>query len=74
MSVDQFRYLWTDSAGRYVLIRLAPDSVSRMVIFDRQDLSVVLVDDDDLSDQVVRRMIDAGVEILDDFPRDGGLA
>ncbi|MFD9483586.1 hypothetical protein ACFWBX_06195 [Streptomyces sp. NPDC059991] len=70
MSLDEFRYLWETPEGRYVLVivdKMAGDG--GLVIYDAFGRSAELIDDDDLHDEVVRRMREARVPVMDDFPK-----
>ncbi|WP_204078854.1 hypothetical protein [Planotetraspora phitsanulokensis] len=70
MSVDEFRRLWEATKGRYVLVRVDETSGEEgFVIYDVPDRSVELVDDDELHVQVIRCMLQAGVSVMDDFPK-----
>ncbi|MEW5653938.1 hypothetical protein [Streptomyces cinereoruber] len=69
MNLKDLRDLWESPKGKYALIRV-DESIDDggLVIYDIAGRSVFLVDDDDLHDQVVRRMREAGVSVMDDLP------
>jgi hypothetical protein len=57
-------HLWTD-LERYVLVRTKH---SGFAIFDTKRRAAIVLEDDDLQDEVVRRMLSAGSRVLDQFP------
>jgi hypothetical protein len=62
--------MWGDDAARYVLIRTDPSSsgVTSCVIFDKVDRTGAIIEDDELSAEVKRRMVAVGVPIVDRVP------
>jgi len=68
--LQEFAAMWGDDAARYVLIRTDPGTagVTSCVIFDTVDRTGAIIEDDDLSAEVKRRMVAAGVPILDRVP------
>ena len=67
---QEFAAMWGKDAGRYVLIRTDPSSegVSSCDIFDKTDRTGMIIEDDDLAAEVMRRMVAAGVPIVDHVP------
>jgi len=64
--VEDFSYLWAEPAGDWVLLR-SPLHDDRLIIFNKKG-SVLLVEDETLKDEVCKRMLDAGCEVLDRMP------
>ncbi|MFJ6565521.1 hypothetical protein ACIQMV_37910 [Streptomyces sp. NPDC091412] len=70
MNLDEFRYLWETQKGRYALINVdESEGDDGLVIYDVPGRSVELIDDDDLHDEIVRHMREAGVPVMGDFPK-----
>jgi hypothetical protein len=68
--LQEFAAMWGEDAGRYGLVRTDPSSegVSSCDIFDKADRTGMIIEDDDLAAKVMRRMVAAGVPILDRAP------
>lgn len=68
--LQKFATMWGDDAARYILIRTEPgtEGVTSCVIFDNVDRTGAIIEEDDVSAEVKRRMVAAGVPILDRFP------
>jgi hypothetical protein len=68
--LQQLAAMWGEEAGRYVLVRSDPSSeeVSSFDIFDKTDRTGMIIEDDKLAAEVMRRMVAAGVPILDRVP------
>ena len=68
MTADDFAELWT--SGNYVLAR-SSDGSGGLVPMEKDGSSAILIDDDELSAVVTRRMLDVGVPVvdIDAFPR-----
>jgi hypothetical protein len=61
--VEAFAYLWTTERDDWVVLR--PDHDEAGLPFNRARRQALLIDEDDeLSDAVVRRMIDEGLPIV----------
>ncbi|MFJ3926683.1 hypothetical protein [Streptomyces sp. NPDC090022] len=70
MSLDELSYLWETPTGRHVLISVDESAGdSGLVIYDHLGPSLELIHDDDLHVEVVRRMREEGVPVMDDFPK-----
>ncbi|WP_438307002.1 hypothetical protein ACSHXN_46910 (plasmid) [Streptomyces sp. HUAS TT11] len=70
MNIEEFQDLWEPGFDGNVLVRIGGVDSNDFAIFDPRDKSMLLIDDDDLHDEVVRRMLAAGAPVLDSFPRD----
>ena len=70
--VAEFAPFWGSDAKNYVLESMDPGSTDlrRCGIFDRRHKSVVLIEDPELALEVMRRMVDAGVEVVSELPVD----
>ncbi|GAA3248507.1 hypothetical protein ACFO1B_39480 [Dactylosporangium siamense] len=66
MTIDEFSALWTPPFDRYGLFRVHETGGYLVASFEHR--AVTLICDDDLAEAVVRRMLEAGVPIVDDFP------
>jgi hypothetical protein len=70
-AAEEYRSLWQPGFDGNVLIRLERSSESsseEFVIYDLEERNVLLIEDEGTYQEVVRRMIAAGVPILDTFP------
>ena len=67
---DEFAPFWGSDARKYVLVSVQPTSTDlrHCVIVDREGRSAVIIEDDELALEVMRRMVEAGVPILDKLP------
>ncbi|MFE9112247.1 hypothetical protein ACFYN9_21870 [Streptomyces collinus] len=65
MNVTDFAYLWTAPPGKYVLQKFIVEGEEQFLIYSPGDESAVLIEDDELNAQVARKMIAAGVEIVE---------
>ncbi len=68
--IDEFTPFWSSDISRYVLVSVEPGSadLSQCVIVDRQRKSAELIEDPEIALEVMRRMVDAGVEIVSKVP------
>jgi hypothetical protein len=64
---NDLEHLWTTDAALYVLFDLGSD---RFVIVERRTRSALVIEDDAIMGQVVSRMLDAGVPVVDTWPND----
>jgi hypothetical protein len=64
MKVDDFRDHWEGSLGRYVLARVT-EGDNGLLIIDQENRMVEIIDDDEVYAEVVRRMLDAGIAIVE---------
>jgi hypothetical protein len=70
MTLQPYADLWAPGAEkRYVLVRLPGRGEDDLLPYDAQDRQVVLIDDDELLEEVVRRMKGAGVPVSEGVPR-----
>jgi hypothetical protein len=67
---DEFAPLWGSEAKGYVLVSVQPTStdLQHCVIFNRQRKTAKLIEDPELALEVMRRMVDAGVEVVAELP------
>jgi hypothetical protein len=71
MNIEEYKHLWQPGFAGNVLIRVdagGSGDVQGLVIFDPQDRTVLLIDDEDVENEVVRRMLEAGAPVLDSVP------
>ncbi len=61
MDISDYEYLWNENKEDYVLLRVDDD----YMIIDRVLQMVLLIEDDDMSDRVIAKMIDEGNLIFD---------
>jgi hypothetical protein len=66
MTLDTFGYLWDGSDQGWTLIRLIGQQTP--VIYNRTTRTALTIEDDQLYADVVRKMIDEGVAVLDKLP------
>jgi hypothetical protein len=68
--LQEFIPFWTYDAKKYVLVSVEPAStdLNHCVIVHRERRSAELIEDPELAIEVMRRMIDAGVEIVLGLP------
>lgn len=66
MSVDQFSYLWAAPPGTYVLERFEVGGDEVLLIVHQVNQMVELIDDETVHQQVVQRMLDSGVPVVDE--------
>jgi hypothetical protein len=72
MNTDEFTRLWTSEKRDYIIVRLGkPRDLSTHAIVNRATQSAVLIEDEELMVEVIRRMMDAGVPVVDRFPEQG---
>ena len=63
MTIDEYWDFWSGPAGRYALGRVVNDDES-YVILDQVEHKLVLIEDDRLYCDVIRRMLEAGVAVV----------
>lgn len=61
MDISDYKDLWNEGKEEYVLLRVEDD----YMIIDRVHQMVLLIEDDDMSDKVIAKMIDEGSLIFD---------
>ncbi len=66
----RFENLWTVDAAKYALVRVGGEAgdLSRFIIFNVETRTAMVIEDNDLSQLVKRRMKDAGVPLLNRLP------
>ncbi len=66
----EYAPLWGSDAKNYVLFSLDPvgNDLSRCMIIDRLNKGIMLIENRELVFEVMRRMLDAGVEIVREWP------
>ncbi|MFO0852429.1 MAG: hypothetical protein U0871_28290 [Gemmataceae bacterium] len=69
--LQSLSYLWEDGTGRYVLVQAVSggQSYDTCVVYDLESKTGLLIENDDLADEVKRRMAEKGVPMLPDLPR-----
>ncbi|MFF4053566.1 hypothetical protein ACFYZ5_43900 [Streptomyces chartreusis] len=71
MEIEEYRHLWQPGFGGSALVRLKEDigtGVEDFVIYNINERNVLLIEDEGEYQELVRRMIESGAPILDDFP------
>ncbi|MEU9656423.1 hypothetical protein [Streptomyces chartreusis] len=71
MEIEEYRHLWQPGFGGSVLVRLKGDigtGAEDFVIYNINERNVLLIEDEGECQEVVRRMLESGAPILDDFP------
>lgn len=58
-------YLWSTPGRRYALARCAPGNDSDLMPFDTETRCAILIEDNELAEYVVRRMLEAGLPTID---------
>jgi hypothetical protein len=64
-STKDVEFLWSTPGGRYALVRSIPGSDTELMPFDTVRREAHVIEDDELYDYVVRRMLEAGLPIID---------
>ncbi len=69
-TVEEFARLWTSEAGKYVLVFFQIDGTGPQyrIIFNKDTRMATLIEDPEMASEVMRRMAEAGVEIVDKLP------
>jgi hypothetical protein len=65
---NDYSYLWATPGVRYVLVRVEGASGSRLLIWDKEQRGVLLIDDDNLHEAVTQRMLNEGVPVERNVP------
>ncbi len=64
--LKNFKYLWTSELNTHVLVRQkGGNAVNKYIIFNTEQGTALIIEDDDVYYQVVERMKKAGVSIID---------
>lgn len=58
--MEEFGYLWTDKKESYVLVKVS----SGYCIYNEIEKMVLLIEDNKLKEEVIKKMIDNGVKIV----------
>lgn len=66
----EFKNLWTSDVTKYVLLRTGhgPDGQQRFMIFNMETRMALVIEDEEVSREVKRRMHQAGVPVVDRAP------
>jgi hypothetical protein len=69
---DRFSRLWTSDAKKYVLVRFGLDAtgLEYRLIFNTETRMAELIENSELASEVMRRMAEAGVPIVNGLPSD----
>ncbi|QSQ26147.1 hypothetical protein JY651_14965 [Pyxidicoccus parkwayensis] len=65
--LEKYSYLWDGSSPEWVLVVVGQDKSGqepRYVIFNLRDRTALLIEDDKLSEEIKRRMIESGVRVV----------
>lgn len=63
--IDCFSYLWGEEKNNYVLVRVSRTKDAGFVICKKSTRGVLLIDDDEIENVVIQKMIEHGVPICD---------
>lgn len=67
--IKSYERLWTTDREEFVLVNLNEKSpLDECLIFHVNQQSALVIEDDDLRQEVVRRMIASGVKIVNELP------
>jgi hypothetical protein len=68
--VDRYSRLWTSDAKKYVLVHFRLDATGpeHRLIFNKETRMAELIEDSELASEVMRRMVETGVEIVNELP------
>jgi hypothetical protein len=68
----EYAPLWGSDAKKYLLLNLDPEGtdLGRCMIVDRQNKSIKLIENRELVFEVMRRMLEVGVEMVRKLPVD----
>lgn len=61
MDISDYEYLWNEDKEEYVLLRVEDG----YIIIDRVHQMVLMIEDDDMFDKVIAKMIEEGSLIFD---------
>jgi hypothetical protein len=68
VGLEEFEDMWTAPPGHYALVRVESEGLG-LVPIDLHHKAAVLIDEDnELAEAVIRQMIEAGVPVLDYLP------
>ncbi|OAB34380.1 hypothetical protein [Paenibacillus glacialis] len=62
MSLEEYKYIWTENRKEYVLVKMKDGDYS---IFNRMDKIALIIEDDDIYDAVINEMLKSKCEIVD---------
>lgn len=66
-AIERHKYLWDGSAPEWVLVRDGPGSYA---VYNRKDRTALIIEDEREYAAVVNNMLRAGVEVLDELPKE----
>jgi len=64
--IDEFEMYWLNEEGRYALLSFEGD-VNTASVIDKEARCFIVIEDDNIATEVVRRMYAAGVPLLTDL-------
>jgi hypothetical protein len=69
MLISEFEDMWTTDKQHYVLVNVSrrPNSPEYMIV-DIRNQGGVIIEDDDVFEEVIQRMLQAGVPVRDELP------
>ncbi len=62
MNLEEFQYIWTTNREEYVLVKVKSDGYA---IFNKADSTALIIEDDDIYEAVIKKMLDNGCEVLE---------
>ncbi len=69
VTLEEHRDLWTSPPGTYALLRTQGDlALESLLVVNVPARSLLIIDDDEVVGEVIQRMLDAGVPVIDEFP------
>ncbi|MEV7618038.1 hypothetical protein [Streptomyces sp. NPDC089799] len=63
--MNELEHLWTSPPGTYILARVSVEGKEVLLPLNVIESKTTVIDDDSLQEEVTRRMIAAGVQIVD---------
>lgn len=65
-SVTNYEHLWANSNGPWALLQLNPgrQGTPSFIVINRADRSVLVIEDDEVAQEVKKRMLTAGVPVV----------
>jgi len=68
VSVEDFKELWESPGSGYVLIQIGEPDENNYIVFNVKTRVAELIDDDEISVQVIEKMKEVGCPILTALP------
>jgi len=62
MDLEEFQYIWTTNREEYVLVKVKSGGYA---IFNKADSTALIIEDDDIYEAVIKKMLDNGCEVLE---------